>query len=217
VGRPARQFFTGVMPKRFCSCNGKWEDIMRYMMLASAAFATAAFMLQSTDAKAQAFSTVLSGFEELGALNNETGAIFSQGQGTLDLVLNTTAGTLTFTLVYSGLSANILQSHIHFGKEHVPGGIMVFFCSNVLPPNGPPGTQTCPVPSGTVMGTLTASSVVGPAAQNVSAGNFNALVQALVSNTAYGNIHTTAFPSGEIRGQIIPGSLIQNQQNPPPR
>jgi CHRD domain len=188
---------------------------MRYMMLASAAFATAAFMLQSADAKAQAFSTVLSGFEELGALNNETGAIFSPGQGTLDLVLNTNAQTLSFTLVYSGLSANITQSHIHFGKEHVPGGIMVYFCSNLS--NPPVGTSTCPVPSGTVTGTLTASSVVGPAAQNVSAGNFNALVQALVSNTAYGNIHTTAFPSGEIRGQIIPGSLIQNQQNPPPR
>jgi hypothetical protein len=173
---------------------------MRYMMLASAAFAT---------------STFLSGFEELGALNNETGAIFSPGQGTLDLVLNTNAQTLSFTLVYSGLSANITQSHIHFGKEHVPGGIMVYFCSNLS--NPPVGTSTCPVPSGTVTGTLTASSVVGPAAQNVSAGNFNALVQALVSNTAYGNIHTTAFPSGEIRGQIIPGSLIQNQQNPPPR
>jgi hypothetical protein len=211
-GRLARQF-TGVGN----SSNGKWEGVMRYQMFASVAFAIAAFMLQSSDAKAQKFSTVFSGFEEVGALNNESGAIFSQGQATLDLVLNTNAQTLSFTLVYSNLSANITQSHIHFGKEHVPGGIMVYFCSNLMSPSPPPGTSTCPVPSGTVTGTLTASSVVGPAAQNVSVGNFNALVQALVSNTAYGNIHTMAFPSGEIRGQIIPGSLIQNQQNPPPR
>ena len=186
---------------------------MRYKMLASAAFATVAFMLQSTDAKAQAFSTVFSGFEEIGALNNETGAIFSPGQGTLDLFLNTNTQTLNFILSYSGTSAPVTQSHIHFGKEHVPGGIMVFFCSNLA--NPPMGTQTCPgPPGGTVSGTLTASSVIGPIAQHVTAGDFNALVQALVSNTAYGNIHTTAFPSGEIRGQILPGPL--NQQNPPP-
>jgi hypothetical protein len=39
--------------------------------------------------------------------------------------------------------------------------------------------------------------------QNITtAGNFNALIAALESDTAYGNIHTTNFPSGEIRGQI---------------
>jgi len=124
---------------------------MRYQMFASAAFAIAAFMLQSTDAKAQNFSTVLSGFEELGALNAESGAIFSPGQGTLDLVLNTNTKTLNFTLTYSGfgetlpLQGNkvntVLQSHIHFGKEHVPGGIMVYFCSNLAPPAGPPSRR----------------------------------------------------------------------------
>jgi CHRD domain len=196
---------------------------MRYQMFASAAFAIAAFMLQSTDAKAQAFSTVFSGFEVTGGLGaGETGAIFSPGQGTLDLVLNTNTNTLTYTLTYSGLSASVIQSHIHFGKEHVAGGVMVYFCLNpslITPPaNLPAGTPVCPSqPGGVVMGTLTASSVVGPTAQHVSAGDFNAVVQALVSDTAYGNIHTTNFPSGEIRGQIIPGSLLQNQQNPPPR
>jgi CHRD domain len=63
-----------------------------------------------------------------------------------------------------------------------------------------------------VTGTITGANVIGPTPQNVPVGDFNALVQALLSNTAYGNIHTVGFPSGEIRGQIIPGSLIQNQQ-----
>ena len=44
--------------------------------------------------------------------------------------------------------------------------------------------------------------MIGPAPQGIAAGNFDALVAALTSNTAYGNIHTVNFPAGEIRGQI---------------
>jgi hypothetical protein len=80
---------------------------------------------------------------------------------------------------------------------------MVFFCTNLS--NGPAGTPTCPNDAGgevTVTGTVTATGVVGPAAQNITAGDFAAVVAALASNTVYGNIHTTKFPAGEIRGQV---------------
>lgn len=51
-------------------------------------------------------------------------------------------------------------------------------------------------------GTWTAMNVQAIAGQNVNAGDFNALVDALDSNTAYANIHTTpSYPGGEIRGQ----------------
>ena len=92
------------------------------------------------------------------------------------------------------------QAHIHFGKVHVAGGIIVFFCSNLA--NPPAGTPACPPDGGTVSGTLTAADIIGPTPQGVAAGNFDALEAALTSNTAYGNIHTTNFPAGEIRGQI---------------
>jgi hypothetical protein len=38
----------------------------------------------------------------------------------------------------------------------------------------------------------------------VTAGDFSAIVAALVNDTAYGNIHTDNFKAGEIRGQIKP-------------
>src|SRR5205807_1322113 len=110
--------------------------------------------------------------------------------------------TISYTLTYSGLSAPVTKSHTHFGKEHVAGGVMVFFCTNDSTDSPPPGTPACPNPSGTVSGQLTAGSVVGPVKQGVSLGNFDAVVAALRSNTAYANTHTTAFPAGEIRGQI---------------
>jgi len=68
--------------------------------------------------------------------------------------------------------------------------------------NGPAGTPTCPSNSGTVTGTWTAASVQAIPTENVNAGDFDALTDALTSNTAYANIHTTAFAAGEIRGQV---------------
>jgi hypothetical protein len=154
----------------------------------------------NAEEKLENFHAVLSGFEEIGALNNETGAIFSGGKGALDLILNDQTKAINYTLTYSGLSAGVLQAHIHLGKRHVPGGVMVFFCSNLG--NGPAGTPLCPTASGTVSGMWTPASVQAIAGQNVTAGDFEALVAALRSDTAYGNIHTANFKAGEIRGQI---------------
>jgi hypothetical protein len=163
----------------------------------------AVLMLSSVPVSAQEYAARFSGFQEVGGLGaGETGAILSLGQAKLKLTLNKTAKTLNYDLTYSGL-VDVLQSHIHFGKEHVAGGIMVFFCSNLG--NGPIGTPLCPDDTGgsaTVSGTITAAGVVGPTAQNVTVGDFDAIVAALESHTAYGNIHTKQFPAGEIRGQV---------------
>jgi hypothetical protein len=52
-----------------------------------------------------------------------------------------------------------------------------------------------------VTGTFTAENVQAVTSQNVAAGDFDALVDAIASNTAYANVHTTVFGAGEIRGQ----------------
>ena len=151
-------------------------------------------------ANAQQFQATLA--QNLGATLsglNEVPPISSTGQGTLTLELNTQQQSLRYTLTYSNLRAQVTQAHIHFGQIHVDGGIMVFLCSNLT--NPPPATPPCPT-SGPVMGMLTASSVIGPAAQGISAGDFDALATALLSRTAYGNVHTVLFPAGEIRGEI---------------
>jgi len=152
------------------------------------------------------FVARLNGFQEIGALVGPTGAIRSNGSGTMQLKLDKNAGTATFTLTFTDVGATlpltgtVTQAHIHFGKRHVAGGVLVFFCSNLG--NGPAGTPACPLNSGTVSGTFTSASVVAIAGQNVKAADFDALVDALESNTAYANIHTTALGAGEIRGQI---------------
>jgi hypothetical protein len=171
----------------------------------------------------------LSGFNELGSLPSATafptGAVLSDGRGTVSLQLNQKAGTIDYKLTYSNVGTTppqtgmVSQAHIHFGKSRDSGGILVFFCTNLG--NGPAGTPACPGPnSGTVTGTWTAASVVAIPTQNVAAGDFDALVDALNSNTAYANVHTvplpgatnTAFPAGEIRGQCRSGEQEEQQR-----
>jgi hypothetical protein len=173
---------------------------MQRQVLAGATLAAALFAVPAVAVHAEDFAATLSGLNEIGGLGaGETGAINSPGTGTVKLVLDEKAQTLSYTLTYSDLTS-VLQSHIHFGKARVAGGVMVFFCSNLG--NGPAGTPVCPASAGTVSGVLTPASVVGPAAQHISAGDFAGLVTALTSDTAYANIHTTALPAGEIRGQV---------------
>jgi hypothetical protein len=182
------------------------EDAMRRDKLFKAVMVAALVVFSASYAYAEDFVAHLNGFQEIGALAGPTGAIRSNGTGTLHLSVDKTANTATFTLTYSDVgttpptTGTVTQAHIHFGKRHVAGGIFVFFCSNLA--NPPAGTPACPVNSGTVSGTFTAASVIGPAPQNVAPGDFDAFVDALRSNTAYANIHTTGFPAGEIRGQI---------------
>jgi len=189
---------------------------MRLDKLIEAVLIAALVAFSASYAHAEEFFARLNGFEEIGAQNNETGAVLSNGSGTLRLSLDKHAGTATFTLTYSDVGTTppktgaVSQAHIHFGKRHVAGGVMVFFCAT-SPVIGPAGTPVCPANSGTVTGTFTAASVVGPAAQNVNPGDFDALVDALESNTAYANIHTTpGYPAGEIRGQVRKGNGHDN-------
>jgi len=163
-------------------------------------------------ANSEEFSARVSGFQELGTINAQTGAILSAGSGTVNLKLDRTAGTIDYTLTYSDvgttapLTGTVTQAHIHFGKARDSGGILVYFCTNLsFTGHTGPTPPTCPSTSGTVAGTWTAANVQAVATQNVKAGDFDALVEALTSNTAYANIHTTALGAGEIRGQVRKG------------
>jgi len=162
--------------------------------IAYAVLAAAITAVPATFANAQDFHAKLSG------LNVVDVPILAQGQATIALNLNRKLQSLKYTLTYSGLSANAFQVGIHFAKKRNNGGIVALLCSSG---GFPPGTPTCPAaPSGTVSGLLTAGSVIGFAPSNVTAGDFNALADIILSKTAYVSIQTTNFPTGEIRGEI---------------
>jgi hypothetical protein len=110
--------------------------------------------------------------------------------------------TITYTFEFSGLRAPVTQAHIHFSPTKVNGGIMVFLCGTAAIP-GPAGTPTC-VSGTTITRTLTASDVVGPSAQGITPGvDMGSVLLAIRAGDAYGNVHSTMFPNGEARGQLV--------------
>jgi len=107
------------------------------------------------------------------------------------------------------MQATVLQAHIHLGQHSVNGGITVWLCqsaTNPAPAAVAAITPVCSSPAFSSSGIITAASIVGPGgAQQLGAGEMAELAAAMRAGVAYANVHTTASPGGEIRGQIGPG------------
>lgn len=151
---------------------------------------------QNRGSSADKFKADLIGFDEVPALS-------STASGTFRMEIDPTDTSFDYEVSYSGLVGNVTQSHIHIAQKGVIGGIMVFFCTNLG--NGPPGTQACPGPhAGTVSGHITAADVVGSASgQGIAAGEFAEVLRAIRAGSVYANVHSSVFPGGEIRGQLV--------------
>jgi len=133
-------------------------------------------VLISATANAETFTASLSGAQEVPA-NGSTATGYAR------VFLDEDAGTISFTVVYNGLSSAQTAAHIH-----APG---------VIGENGPP-VITFTNPGGT-SGTITGTSPVTPT-----------LIAQLRAHEAYINIHTVNFAGGEIRGQLAPARPIDN-------
>ena len=166
---------------------------MRRLLIVTAAMLVALMALGGLQASADRggrFSAKLSGFDEVPTLS-------VAGTGTFSASLDRGGASLSFTLRYDGLTGDALFAHIHLGKPATLGGVSAFLC-------GGGGQAACPTgTSGTVTGTIDASHVVGPEGQGIAPGEFAELITALQAGATYVNVHTTLFPSGEIRGAIL--------------
>ena len=136
----------------------------------------------------------LNGYEE----NPDVSTVAS---GSFTARLSDDGTSLHYKLSYSGLEGSVIQSHVHFGKRAINGGVSFFLCGTAASP-GPAGTPACPVPGGTVEGVITAAQVIGPTAQGIEVGNLAEILAAMRAGHAYANVHSTKWPGGEIRAQI---------------
>jgi len=128
--------------------------------------------------------------------DNEIPPIATNASGEFRAEIADDEASISFTLTFSNLSANLVQSHIHFGQFFANGGVSAFLCGGGAQPACPAAT------SGTITGTITAANVVGPAAQGIPAGGLAALLEAIRDGETYVNVHDATFPAGEARGRV---------------
>jgi CHRD domain len=132
----------------------------------------------------------------------------SSAAGTAAVNISEDGTRIDFTLnVSTTLATNIREGHIHISPPGVNGPIVLDFCTTnlVTPPVGVPLPPTCPTPPFTLTGTLTAANLrpITPAIQAVGVNNFADAVAQIKNGNAYANVHTVAFPGGEIRAQLV--------------
>lgn len=158
---------------------------------------------------------------------NETpSTINSPGSADFKARISQDGTAIDYKLTYRNLSSTVLQSHIHFGRPALTGGIVLFLCTNLTPPANVPTPQACPETNpATITGTLTAADVIPLpitctgtppvcSGQGIDPGatGFAEIVKAIRDGAAYVNVHTTNHPSGEIRAPLG-GSDDGNQHN----
>jgi hypothetical protein len=108
----------------------------------------------------------------------EVPANASTASGSFEGIFDPYSRVIAFRFEYSGLTANASASHFHMGAAGTNGGVTLDF--------GAQGFQTGAT-SGEFVKVLTLTQ---------------AQADALIGGRIYVNIHNTAFPGGEIRGQI---------------
>jgi hypothetical protein len=134
----------------------------------------------------------------------QTPPVVSNATGTLTLRPSLDGTKLAFSLSAVGLG-RITEAHIHLGAMGVNGPPVAFLFPDTMVGVDGEGFE--------VEGTLTAADLIGPLAGQTIAN----LVQAISTGGAYTNIHTIAYPAGEIRGQIqgaIAFTTLNNQADP---
>jgi hypothetical protein len=135
---------------------------------------------------------------------NESPANASTGTGTATVTIDTTANTMLVSVNFSGLTGTTTASHIHAPTASPLTGTASVATQTPYFTGFPIG-----VTSGSyshLFDLLTAStynSSYVTANGGTAIGAEAALVTALNSGRAYLNIHTTAFPGGEIRGFLV--------------
>jgi hypothetical protein len=124
---------------------------------------------------------------------NEVPPVATRAVGVAKFKLSKDGNSISYKLNVANIE-NVTQAHIHLAPAGANGGVVVW-----LYPSGPPAQLIPGRFQGTLAtGTITAANLVG----GLAGGSMDDLLAHMRAGGAYVNVHTSAFPGGEIRGQI---------------
>jgi hypothetical protein len=171
-----------VVPLLLCLLSCETQDVKPVSMQSSPTEGTILEAdLAGANKRVSNYVTHLSG-------DNEVPAVETKATGQVKLQLSKDGTELYYKLIVANIE-DVTASHIHFAPSGVNGPVVAFLF------RGP-----APNPNGVLAeGVITDSDVINVPAL---AGSLNALVEAINAGNAYVNVHTSANPGGEIRGQI---------------
>jgi CHRD domain len=158
-------------------------------LLCGAAVA-AALLVSATPSSAQVvnMTATLTGAEETtstpGVLGLLTGAV-----GTATVAVDATNQELSISLNLFNFATGTTAGHIHVGPRGVAGPVVINF----------------PIPTGRTNDlplTFRLGAAAFVARPEIGINTMQDAIQAIVGGGAYVNIHTSANPAGEIRGQL---------------
>lgn len=128
-------------------------------------------------------------FEKKGIIlsgSQETPATTSAALGKMDVFYSKGTRTLTFSVDWSGLTGSVTAMHIH-------GLAPVGYSTGIVQTLSTSAIVRCPTSSTTACGRYAGTMQVD---------GFVVKEEDLINGMYYVNLHTAAFPGGEIRGQI---------------
>ncbi len=131
------------------------------------------------------FSAAMSGAQEVPAVTTDAGAAAT-------FALNAD-GTLSYELRATAPIADATQAHIHLGGRGQNGPVVAFLFGLTSPTDFAAGDLIA-------SGTIDDDDVIERPGFD---GTVGTLVQRLRQGRAYANLHTTDWPGGEVRGQIV--------------
>jgi hypothetical protein len=142
-------------------------------------------LLVSTQAQAQTinFTANLSG-------GNEVPGVSTGSAGTATISLDQATGVVTYRVDVYNMPVGTTAAHFHAGAPGVSGPVVVNFTVVTAISN-----------DFDISGTASATSLVPRAPQGIN--SWDDFVQALQLGNIYVNVHSTANPGGEIRGQVV--------------
>jgi hypothetical protein len=124
--------------------------------------------------------------------NERPNPVDTKARGNAVLWLSEDGTTLHYKLIVANIE-NVTQSHIHIADSEHAGPVVVFlfgFVAGGVTENGV-----------LAEGDITQANLIARPAIGFGA-TMQELVAALRSGNAYVNVHTVAWPGGEIRGQV---------------